>query len=379
MGSKALNVKEDPVNKEKKDAQNRAIRDRLADYYDSLDENTRPSVYTLQKELADRKDGFIISYNTLNELLCKKKQEDVPVPNLHLVLALCRYWNLDYATILAPPESDEKPVPYPDALVEKSQVLDDSDYHGVFHGYMYTKNKGRQEIVYFELRIQPEGNTVIAQMRTHSTTEKVDGELKPRSVIYTGVPIILTKPKTVYMVLTNREGNSYILYFDYRHYENGLGMYYRKGVALAIESTSGKPLVTNFLLFQNKVGQDKVKKYIPGLLRFVDEKFIIEDKAIEQLRKEDDMKEFFKRYEYNWEKKTITGYRVIFEHVIKSIDNPDDDAEVIRVMNGLFRMLEKSESPIRYDYDNPPGMPKYAKTYLQRNVKVKENDDKIHD
>ena len=37
---------------------------------------------------------------------------------------------------------------------------------------------------------------------------------------------------------------------------------------MATESLSGKTLVSNFLLFQNKVGQDKVKKFIPGMPKY---------------------------------------------------------------------------------------------------------------
>lgn len=149
MSKNTLKVNENPNYSENKALQNIAIKKRLATFYRELED--RPSIYRLQKALAEMKDGFLASYNTLNDVLSENPSSTTP--NLHLVLALCRYWNLDYATILAPASEDRKPIPSPNALAENLIILNDNKYFGKFYGYMYTKNLKRKEIIKFTLQI----------------------------------------------------------------------------------------------------------------------------------------------------------------------------------------------------------------------------------
>ena len=136
MGKNPIRINENPKYSEDKAIQNIAIKKRLARFYRELEE--RPSIYSLQRILAKMEDGFVASYNTLNDMLSESPSPTTP--NLHLVLALCRYWNLDYATIFAPASQDRKPVPSSDALAENLTILNDRKYFGKFYGYMYTKN-----------------------------------------------------------------------------------------------------------------------------------------------------------------------------------------------------------------------------------------------
>ena len=346
-----------------KKSQNHMIKKRLADYYRNIPKENRPSIYSLQQKLADMPGGFEISYNTLNDILSERRTDSAP--NIYAVLALCRYWHLDYAAILAPPETRIVPTPSLSSLIEKTRILDDSGYFGLFHGYLYTRNLNRHEIIPFDLNINRNGISVLATMTTFSNPDDVNGNIIPYDVCYEGVPLILTRTNSIFVVLTNIDGYSYILYFDYRHYNMG-DLYYRKGIAITTDSTSDKPLLENFVLFRNNITDEKVKSFVPGLLSIIDDSFIITQEAMEELAKDKDMASFFNDYSYNWETKAISGYKILPNHVLESINDKYSNNEMFRVTKALLHMAEKSQSPTRIKYIDPLGMPKFAKTYLQR-------------
>lgn len=346
-----------------KKSQNLIIKKRLADYYRNIPKDIRPSIYSLQQKLADMPDGFEISYNTLNDILSESRTDSVP--NIYAVISLCRYWHLDYAAILAPPETKIVPTRSLTSLFEKTRILDDSGYFGLFHGYLYTRNLNRNEIISFKLEINKNGDSVLAKMTTFSKPDDINGNIIPYDVCYEGIPLIFEKTNSIFIVLTNVDGYSYILYFDYKHY-NASGLYYRKGIAITTDSLSDKPLLENFVLFKNKITDEKVKSFVPGLLSFINDSFIITNEALEELAKDKDMASFFEDYDYNWKSKAISGYRIMTNQILESIDNKHDNKEVIRVTKALLHMAAKSQSPIRIKYVVPSEILKFAKTYLQR-------------
>lgn len=365
MSTKTLRVNENSKQTEEKKLQNIAIKKRLADYYRSL--NERPSIYSLQRSLADMKGGFLASYNTLNDMLSEDPSDKTP--NLHLVLALCRYWNLDYATILAPASENRKVIPSSNALAENLVILNDKNYLGKFFGYMYCKNNNRKEIIRFTLQIASSIDSTIAELTTYSNSEQVNGEMQEIIATYKGIPVLIQKVGIITMTLTADNGEFYSFFFDYRRY-NTAKLYYRKGIAITSESQSDKLLFCNFVLFQNEVNQRKCKKYVPGLLPITDDYFIIKKSALNELEKDEEMASFFKDYSYNWHGKEDTTIRIRFSHVLQSIENEADSSEKNRVIKALLRLQEKSQAPVRIEYTNPDGMPGFAKTYLQREKKI---------
>lgn len=363
MDKRTKKVQDNNKQLTKKGLQNLAIKKRLRDYYLSIDEHIRPSIYSLEKELSEMPDGFSVSYNTLNEVLTESRTD--ATPNLHIVLALCRYWNLDYATIFAPAEMDRKPVPSENALIAKTEILDDEGYEGIFYGYMYTKNVKRTEIVEFELNIEPRGDTTRATLTIYNKTDKVNGDPLDYKSIYIGTPLLLTQKNIIVMTLVDSIGAFYSFYIDYRHY-NIDKMYYRKGIAVTTESESDKPLLNNFVLFQKRVGKEKRNKLIPGLLPIVGDSFIITSDDMKLLESDPEMMDFFKAYSYNWHGKEKEMYRIRVSHVLKSIEDENDEQERYRVIKALLRLKEKAQAPVRIEYSNPEGMPGFAKTVIQR-------------
>ncbi len=365
MGNSSIEVKKDKINEEEKKLQNMAIKKRLSDYYRSLDPNTRPSVYTLQKILMDMQDGFTVSYNTICDVLAEDGNRTGSTPNLHLVLGLCRYWNLDYATILAPAKVEKKVIPVENALVAKTEVLDDESYSGTYYGYMYTKNIKRTEIVEFELNIDMRGDSTKATLKVYNITDKVNGDPLDYVSIYKGTPLLHTKKGIISMTLVDEGGIFYSFYIDYRHY-NVDKLYYRKGIAITTESETDKPLMNNFVLFQKRVSKEKRNKLIPGLLPIVGDSFIITKEDMDSFAKDSKMKEFFDDYSYNWLGKDKPMYKIRVSHILKSIEDENDEKERFRVIEALLRLKEKAQAPVRIEYTNPEGMPGFAKAVIQR-------------
>ena len=365
MGKSLLKVKDNAVNEQEKKLQNLAIKKRLSDYYHSIDENIRPSLYSLQRILTDMQDGFSVSYNTLSDVLAVDKLRKDTTPNLHLVLALCRYWNLDYATILAPAKIAKKLVPVENALVAKTEILDDKGYSGTFYGYMYTKNIKRTEIVDFELNIEPKGDSTVATLTVYNSTDKVKGDSLDYQSVYVGTPLLLTKKNIIAMTLVDDTGAFYSFYIDYRSY-NVDKLYYRKGIAVTTESESDKPLLNNFVLFQKEVSPEKRENLIPGLLPIVGDSFIITKEDMDFLKEDGELKTFFQEYSYNWNGKDKLMYRIRVSHILKSIEDENDEQERYRVINALLKLKEKAQAPVRIEYSNPEGMAGFAKTVIQR-------------
>ena len=364
MSKSSIRVKEDKSNTDQKKLQNLAIKKRLADYYLSIDEHMRPSIYSLQKSLSEMQDGFTVSYNTLNKMLTEFR--DDTTPNLHLVLALCRYWHLDYATILAPAEMDKKAIPSADALVAKTEILNDEGYMGTFCGYMYTKNIKRMDIVEFDLEIEPSGDSTIATLTIYNITERVNGDPLDYKSVYVGTPLLLTKKGIIAMTLVDDVGAFYSFYLDYRHYKIDK-LYYRKGIAVTTESETDKPLLNNFVLFQQSVKKQKSKELIPGLLPIVGDSFVITKEDLDSFNDDDEMSAFIADYSYNWFGKEKEMYRIRVSHILKSIEDENNEQERYRVIKALLHLKEKAQAPVRVEYSNPDGMPGFAKTIIQRN------------
>ena len=363
MGNYSIKITENPKYSLDKAEQNKAIKQRLANYYKSLDENTRPSIYALQHALKDHPDGFAVSYTTLNDLLTEASSDTTP--NLHLVIALCRYWHLDYAAILAPASQDVEISPSAKALTEHISVLKDDGYFGTFYGYMYLKNIKHAEITRFTLSINPNGDSSSAKLTVQSTSENVNGDRIDYQETYTGVPFLVSRKDIIFMTLTDENGQFYTLFLDYRHY-NLDKLYYRKGIAVTAESESSKPLLCNYVLFQSRVSKEKQKELIPGLLPLTGDSFWVKEKELIELASDEEMSAFFHDYGHNWQHSKETMYRISISHVLTSILDDTDEAEQFRVMKALLRLNEKAQAPVRIEYENPDGMPGFAKKILQR-------------
>lgn len=338
-----------------------AIKERLIKHFNHLQEQQGLTISAVQLQLASADDGFDVSYTALRDVLTPNNNK---VPNLCIIIGLCRIWHLDYAEILASPESGTEISPSLDALTAKSKVLDDPKYLGTYYGYMYSRNKKRTEIASFELSLKKIGTSVNAQMHLHTTPSTVSGERKPFRQTFTGTPLLLNKVNIIFLLLTSESGDFYSLYFDYQTY-NFDRLYFRKGIAITTESNSNKPMFNNFLLFQKPINKTKREKIFPGMLKIIDTTFVVPKKHIDAFIKNNHLHKLLHKYCDPIERKYREVYLIKPKQLLDNVENELDNDEIIEAMQFLFTLQGLSLSPERIEYSNLDGLPGFAKKYLQ--------------
>lgn len=349
-------------NENPKVIQGNAIKRRLAEHYMKLHNEEGLSTYTLRKQLyAETQIDF--TENTISATITEGSD---PAPNMFVVIGLCRLWGLDYASVLAPPETEVRVAPSITALMPKSEVLTDEGYMGTYFGYMYTKNLNRKEIYNFTLRIEPKNGSTQAIMETVSHPDNVDGDEITFSRSFIGTPIVMNKSQNIYIMLSDYQGDFYTLFFDYRHYNTEDGMYFRKGICITSESSSDKLLLENFVLFKREVSQAKARKYIPGLLKLNDDTFEVTEEDLDTLLKDEKFALAYSKYAYLFEGQQRMSYQFKTSQFITAIKDRYDQDEVNQAMQVILTLKSKAREPDRMEYANPSGLPGFAKTFLQR-------------
>ncbi|MCD8326581.1 MAG: hypothetical protein LUC90_07845, partial [Lachnospiraceae bacterium] len=238
-----------------------------------------------------------------------------------IVIGLCRLWHLDYSLILAPTEQTVSVEPSEHAFEQKVKVLTDPKYHGTFYGYKYTRNGERNEIASFQLTLSKQDNSVEARMLTHSNPSYVGGEKGDFDQLYIGTPYLIKKTETVSILLVNEKGQFYSITYDYEPYDFDK-LYFRKGIAVTAESTSKKPYLMNFLLFQCPVSKEKQQKYFPGMLKLIENGFYVPKEEVESLLQDDDFSKCMNKYCPHLEDRERNLY---FFKVSTILDNIDDN------------------------------------------------------
>ena len=284
------------------------------------------SLYAVHAALAKREDGFKLSYNTIRTTL---DPTDTSPPNLFALISLARLWNLDTASLLAPPVEnveDDSNIRTIESLMKSGKyiVLDHWAYQGEFHGYMLNPNTSRKEIVPFELEIKKD-----------EASGKVDAYMT-----YHSKPI---------------------------EHENQR-LYYRPGIAITITSAERSPIALNFVLFENPLPQEKIDKYVPGLLKISGSNFMVEESVLDELKEDPDVQVFMDALGYivKSEKSQKNVIRIKDSQIMTSID---DVEQWESIMKALVMLKGRSLAPDWIQYTYVKDYTRFGKMYLQ-------NDDK---
>ena len=329
------------------------------------------SLYAVHAALAKREDGFKLSYNTIRTTL---DPTDTSPPNLFALISLARLWNLDTASLLAPPVEnveDDSNIRTIESLMKSGKyiVLDHWAYQGEFHGYMLNPNTSRKEIVPFELEIKKDeaSGKVDAYMTYHSKPIDTHGEVVENNPHYHGVPILLTSTENVFILFTNDHGGFFFLCFKYMEHENQR-LYYRPGIAITITSAERSPIALNFVLFENPLPQEKIDKYVPGLLKISGSNFMVEESVLDELKEDPDVQVFMDALGYivKSEKSQKNVIRIKDSQIMTSID---DVEQWESIMKALVMLKGRSLAPDWIQYTYVKDYTRFGKMYLQ-------NDDK---
>lgn len=238
--------------------------------------------HSLLKILNDGQQ-FELNYDTLRKTLSMQGY----TLDFFCVLALCRYWKLDTAYILSPPDNKEKPMPAADAMMDsiKFKVLDDTAYLGTYYGYLSSNKKGSSALHKMRLKIET------SQAGSFTATLTIESDVVDKEGIRTlkkelhGVPILSTFNNNIAITLTDDIGNFFFLYTNYKKYLTPR-VFYRKGIAITSAATDERePVMQTFVLFDRPIPEEKLC-YIPGLLLPPQDIVAISEDSLNTLKEE---------------------------------------------------------------------------------------------
>ena len=349
----------------RKDAENNtrlngAIHKFFSNYYNNMGDSSRPSIPVLQKQLLEIEGGMFFSTNTISDALSNAGKSAI---SMNLVVALCRLWKLDISDVFAEAFASYEVRPTFDTVIHGAKYLTNPGYMHTFYGYLYPNNDKDYRILEFELKIGESDSLPRAVMTKHYAN-------RPDKVsVYEGIPVVLDVNRLVLLVMTREDGRTCVLMFEYRELTpQGDGLYFRKGICITTESNSDKPILTNFVLFRERISEDK-KKYLPGLLTLQNDSILIKRDILERLREDEEMASFFADYEYNWNISDRNVLTIRFSQILSSIEDQHDpernQEETFRVTKSLLRMAEISEAPVRLTYSNRNEMMEFARYFMQ--------------
>lgn len=257
------------------------IKKRLNVEYDSF--TKRGGNYHSLLTLLNNEQSFELNYDTLRKTLSMQGY----TLDFFCVLALCRYWKLDTAYILSPPDNKEKPMPAADAMTDsiKFKVLDDTAYLGTYYGYLSSNKKGNSDLHRLCLKIETsKAGSFTAALTVESNVVDKDGIRTLKKELH-GVPILSTFNNNIAITLTDDMGNFFFLYTNYKKYLTPR-VFYRKGIAITSAATDERePVMQTFVLFDRPVPEEKLC-YIPGLLLPPQDIVAISEKSLIALKEE---------------------------------------------------------------------------------------------
>lgn len=322
-------------------------------------EKSGMTIYKLSEALKDKTEFSNIHFNTVQSALdCSKDALDITV-----VIAICRLLHLDTAYILSPPGTPDPGDIQNQTVNGKFIVLDDPRYMGSFHGFFYTPNPERDELIRFELDIKPDGDSISATMVYHGRPVDVRGQVSDDTRTLFGIPYLDTVHSNVSIQLTNDQGDFYFLFFT-RQQLRSHNLYFRRGIAATASSISTKPpLLQNFVIFSLEVPESKLC-YIPGLLADVAPTFNITEDKLTLLRSEYPVvEEFYNNFKYILDHDSTTVYP-ISETNILSANSPAMDREDI--VKSLLLLKGSSIGSKRHVYDELDSYGSFSKNFLQK-------------
>lgn len=307
--------------------------------------------------------------------------EGESAPNLYIVLALCEEWGLDRAEVLAP---DGEAISLTSKITHSSDAvyLSDSGYQGTFWGYMCSRSVTSKGVSSFKLSIN-KGADSISETATLEVFDPIssNGTLSTMPRRYVGTPIRLKNSKKVYIVFSNTAidqedkeckvdgAHFYIFCFNYSHYSHGL--YYRKGIVITEDSKGDDMLVENFIIFKNPkeidLSKNETQQTIRGLLSFADfsnDELYISERALEKFSESEQLREFIKKYEYNWLAHPTNGYYLKIEQVLGAV-NKDTREELYNVIDSLLKIISQEKVCTCYSYKELDKLRIFIKEYLQ--------------
>ena len=332
--------------------------------------------YKVRQKLTDQKFwGYDLSYNSVCQTL---DPEDERTPNLFAVLGMARMWNLDLTSLLRMPSGDDTVDSQIGKLDDYSKLggyapVNQSAYLGRFYGYMSNPNLADRELICFTLDIREEdgGTRTKAELEYSVNPRNIEKKEVKKTFRFSGQVYLVTRTRNIIMLLNNSEGGYMFLAMNYIEH-NTLPMYYRPGIAVTSSAAQEDVLALNYILVKEKIKEEKVEEYLPGLLNFTGRQFAVPQESIDRMLKDgdEDIALFMKEMDgYIPGKKTLKKdvLWIKDETVLSIIEDEDKRENLVKALIKL-KNCALSQSFIEYKYI--PDYTRFGKEFLQDSEKV---------
>ena len=224
------------------------------------------------------KMGFHFSHSSIRDTLNPANS----TLNTVLVIALCKYWQIDPAAIFLEPDAVLSPddLARKTALGEKFEPIRDRDYEGTFFCYLYPRNNICDELWPATLEIHIFDHTskatlVITEQNNYPTSKK-------KQKTFSGIPYYSRVSDTVLMLLRSDFGSYCFISFKYEPY-NGGRLYYRTATFVSYSINTAKtPRMQKMLLLDHKASPENYGK-LRGLLKMNNNQVVIRRADLEYL------------------------------------------------------------------------------------------------
>lgn len=319
----------------------------------------RMNLYQLTEAINSMPDSLGANYNTIKSAMNLSSD----AIDLATAISICRCLHLDTAYIFSPPGTPNPHLPNEHSETGKFVVLNDPKYYGTFHGFMFSPNYKRTDLVNFDLDINNTLGDVRAVFTYHSHARTVNGETKEMDRVLYGTPVLDTVHSNIFIQLTNDLGDFYYLYYMRQTFRTQQ-LYFRRGIAITATSIqSHSPLAQNFVMFANPVPKDKLQ-YIPGFLAEVSPVFRVPTYKMNELREKNSLVEtFYQSYKHILEHDSEEVYPISEVQILSSISPKMNEFDTIKALLLLKDVSTASKGVVYNELDS---FSSFSKNYMQQ-------------
>lgn len=284
------------------------------------------SVNKLTKNLNDL--GYPFTYNTINDTLNSSTQ----TLNTLVVVALCKYWDLDLNYVLAEPDEN--------SLINKVYSFEeDNDKFVVLTDKMYAGSYTCYFLNYYSSKFPNESNLLKGTMEitiddkgasavfTSGFDDKANGKN-----IFRGVPYLSTFTNNIVLFMHDEIGKFYFFTMHYKKYHSKEMMFRIGTMQTVYKQSNCMPLSQKFIMFRNDI-QPESQKYLLGILDMDFEKIIIRNNDLKQLaKKEPIVMQFCEQFEKLLANSTHEAHIFTKQQIFDEFDIYMDTEDILRAL-----------------------------------------------
>ncbi len=300
------------------------------------------------------KMGFHFSLSSIKDTLNPSNT----TLNTVLVIALCKYWGIDSATIFAEPDAivSSSDLTGNTADNAKFEPIRDKNYEGTFHCYLYPRNNICDDLWHATLEIHVYEQTsratfIITEQNSYQTAKK-------KTKTFTGIPYYSRVSNTVLMLLRSDFGSYCFISFKYEPYNVGR-LYYRTAIFVSYSVNTAKtPRMQKLVLLGHPASPENYP-FIRGLLKMTNNHVVIRTEDLNHLSETNpDIRKFCDKFQSVLERNKHECY-VFDENTLAAPFRPLAEEDTLN----LFAILNDSLSGFFVETQVPEIIPGLSKSF----------------